>query len=254
MTSEVIYRQLVESFAVAAAGHQDVFSPQGTEGAYNSDSEMKSPVSPNHLDFNYVPENYAFYSDLSDSGSPANSPKSTYSVDSGTYDCSNQNDRLLSLYSSLENHPSLFGKEQNEKDLLSAVETVYSNESKIKEHTNLPEHLTQNLYHDTCSEKDCCALKSLSTGNSEKSVLHKIQPASSTNRRQRRRNDVSEAVRRKRRLAANARERRRMDSLNSAFDRLRSVLPQLRNDEKLSKYDSLQMAQTYIATLCEMLL
>ena len=64
---------------------------------------------------------------------------------------------------------------------------------------------------------------------------------------------VPETVKRLRRLAANARERRRMDSLNSAFDRLRSVLPQLRNEEKLSKYDSLQMAQTYIATLCEML-
>jgi len=72
-------------------------------------------------------------------------------------------------------------------------------------------------------------------------------------RRIRNRSNVPEAIRRKRRLAANARERRRMDSLNLAFDRLRSVLPQLSNEEKLSKYDSLQMAQTYIATLCEML-
>ena len=72
-------------------------------------------------------------------------------------------------------------------------------------------------------------------------------------RRVRHRTDVSDAVRRRRRLAANARERRRMTSLNLAFDRLRAVLPQLRNQETLSKHDSLQMAQTYIATLCEML-
>lgn len=81
--------------------------------------------------------------------------------------------------------------------------------------------------------------------------INKSVPLS--NKRRLRNRDASEAVRRKRRLAANARERRRMDSLNVAFDRLRSVLPQLRNHEKLSKYDSLQMAQTYISTLCEML-
>ncbi|KAF2359389.1 Myc-type basic helix-loop-helix (bHLH) domain [Trinorchestia longiramus] len=64
---------------------------------------------------------------------------------------------------------------------------------------------------------------------------------------------VSEALIRKRRLAANAREKRRMDGLNNAFDRLRSVLPQLKDKEKFSKYESLQMAQTYITTLREML-
>ncbi|XP_055599281.1 basic helix-loop-helix neural transcription factor TAP [Uranotaenia lowii] len=58
---------------------------------------------------------------------------------------------------------------------------------------------------------------------------------------------------RKRRLAANARERRRMNSLNDAFDRLRDVVPSLGNDRKLSKYETLQMAQTYIAALNELL-
>lgn len=56
-------------------------------------------------------------------------------------------------------------------------------------------------------------------------------------------------VLRKRRLAANARERRRMNSLNDAFDRLRDVVPSLGNDRKLSKYETLQMAQTYINAL-----
>ncbi|XP_076625193.1 uncharacterized protein LOC143343816 [Colletes latitarsis] len=60
-------------------------------------------------------------------------------------------------------------------------------------------------------------------------------------------------VLKKRRLAANARERRRMNSLNDAFDRLRDVVPSLGNDRKLSKFETLQMAQTYISALYELL-
>lgn len=60
-------------------------------------------------------------------------------------------------------------------------------------------------------------------------------------------------VMKKRRLAANARERRRMQSLNHAFDRLRLVLPTLGNDRQLSKYETLQMAQTYITALDDLL-
>lgn len=56
-----------------------------------------------------------------------------------------------------------------------------------------------------------------------------------------------------RRVAANARERRRMHGLNRAFDKLRSVIPSLENEKKLSKYDTLQMAQIYIAELSELL-
>uniref|UniRef100_A0AAY5EJ45 Atonal bHLH transcription factor 1c n=1 Tax=Electrophorus electricus TaxID=8005 RepID=A0AAY5EJ45_ELEEL len=57
----------------------------------------------------------------------------------------------------------------------------------------------------------------------------------------------------RRRLAANARERRRMLGLNVAFDRLRSVIPNLESDKKLSKSETLQMAQIYIATLSGLL-
>ncbi|KAI9561684.1 hypothetical protein GHT06_012644 [Daphnia sinensis] len=57
----------------------------------------------------------------------------------------------------------------------------------------------------------------------------------------------------KRRLAANARERRRMNSLNDAFERLREVVPALGSDRKLSKFETLQMAQTYIGALAELL-
>jgi len=58
---------------------------------------------------------------------------------------------------------------------------------------------------------------------------------------------------RKRRMAANERERRRMNSLNTAFDRLREVVPSLSGERKLSKYETLQMAQTYINALLEIL-
>ncbi|KAL7869951.1 hypothetical protein AOLI_G00139390 [Acnodon oligacanthus] len=60
-------------------------------------------------------------------------------------------------------------------------------------------------------------------------------------------------ARRRRRLAANARERRRMLGLNVAFDRLRSVIPNVESARKLSKSETLQMAQIYISTLSELL-
>ena len=56
-----------------------------------------------------------------------------------------------------------------------------------------------------------------------------------------------------RRLAANARERRRMNNLNVAFDRLRDVIPSIGEDKQLSKYETLQMAQSYIAALMDLL-
>ncbi|XP_034049399.1 protein atonal homolog 1 [Thalassophryne amazonica] len=62
-----------------------------------------------------------------------------------------------------------------------------------------------------------------------------------------------ERAQKRRRLAANARERRRMLGLNVAFDRLRSVIPTLESDRKLSKSETLQMAQIYISTLSELL-
>lgn len=70
---------------------------------------------------------------------------------------------------------------------------------------------------------------------------------------QRSRSRVTPVILRKRRLAANARERRRMQNLNQAFDRLRTFLPQLGQDRQLSKYETLQMAQTYILALYDLL-
>ena len=65
--------------------------------------------------------------------------------------------------------------------------------------------------------------------------------------------EMSESVQKKRRLAANARERRRMDLLNQGFDRLRTVLPGLGPETQLSKYETRQMAQEYINQLAQLL-
>lgn len=63
----------------------------------------------------------------------------------------------------------------------------------------------------------------------------------------------SPTVMKKRRIAANARERKRMNSLNVAFDKLREIVPTLGPDHKLSKFETLQMAQTYINALSDLL-
>ena len=65
--------------------------------------------------------------------------------------------------------------------------------------------------------------------------------------------NLPESVMKKRRLAANARERRRMDLLNRGFDRLRTVRPGLGPETPLSKFETLQMAQEYIAQLTQIL-
>jgi hypothetical protein len=44
-----------------------------------------------------------------------------------------------------------------------------------------------------------------------------------------------------------------MNGLNDAFERLREVIPALGSDHKLSKFETLQMAQTYIGALANLL-
>ena len=78
--------------------------------------------------------------------------------------------------------------------------------------------------------------------------LRKRTSSRSSQRRSRERH-LHPEVKVKRRHAANARERKRMNGLNDAFERLRHHIPELGNDRKLSKYETLQMAQTYIGAL-----
>lgn len=106
---------------------------------------------------------------------------------------------------------------------------------------------------NTPTNISCPAIKPTNSINSVGPKKSNRTSFSKVTKKTRNGRDGVEGVRKKRRLAANARERRRMDNLNKAFDRLRSVLPQLTDDRKLSKYDTLQMAQTYINTLDELL-
>ena len=61
----------------------------------------------------------------------------------------------------------------------------------------------------------------------------------------------------KRRRDANARERKRMNGLNEAFEKLRDAVPGLNDkaekNKKLSKMDTLQMANLYIRHLASLL-
>ena len=79
------------------------------------------------------------------------------------------------------------------------------------------------------------------------------QSLSKSNKRARREKMLPVEIRCKRRRAANARERKRMNGLNDAFERLREHVPNLGNDRKLSKFETLQMAQTYINALRDIL-
>jgi len=55
------------------------------------------------------------------------------------------------------------------------------------------------------------------------------------------------------RFAANVRERRRMLSINSAFDELRYHVPTFPYEKRLSKIDTLRLAMAYIALLKDIL-
>jgi hypothetical protein len=63
----------------------------------------------------------------------------------------------------------------------------------------------------------------------------------------------SPAILKQRREAANARERKRMNGLNDAFERLREVVPNLTTEQKMSKIETLHMAQTYIKALASLI-
>ncbi|XP_037536282.1 protein atonal homolog 1a [Nematolebias whitei] len=109
-----------------------------------------------------------------------------------------------------------------------------------------PPSLRKSAKSPSCSSlkvRDLCRLKSTCTGPEADASAR--QRASSSK-------PVS-GVQKQRRVAANARERRRMHGLNHAFDELRSVIPAFDNDKKLSKYETLQMAQIYINALAELL-
>ncbi|XP_058062250.1 protein atonal [Anopheles bellator] len=91
------------------------------------------------------------------------------------------------------------------------------------------------------------------SSTSDSDVLTNAGAAGAVKSKAKRGGSLPTVVRKTRRLAANARERKRMKGLNEAFDRLRQYLPSLSNDRQFSKHETLQMAQTYISALVELL-
>lgn len=66
-------------------------------------------------------------------------------------------------------------------------------------------------------------------------------------------NGVAQEGKQVQRNAANARERARMRVLSKAFSRLKTTLPWVPPDTKLSKLDTLRLASSYIAHLRQIL-
>uniref|UniRef100_A0A3B4FUV6 Atonal bHLH transcription factor 1 n=1 Tax=Pundamilia nyererei TaxID=303518 RepID=A0A3B4FUV6_9CICH len=101
----------------------------------------------------------------------------------------------------------------------------------------------KSLTSSSLKVRELCRLKGTLTGPEEEASVRQRAPS----------HKPVNGIQRQRRVAANARERRRMHGLNHAFDELRSVIPAFDNDKKLSKYETLQMAQIYINALAELL-
>ena len=74
-----------------------------------------------------------------------------------------------------------------------------------------------------------------------------------TSSRKTTRNGVAQEGKQVQRNAANARERARMRVLSKAFSRLKTTLPWVPPDTKLSKLDTLRLASSYIAHLRQIL-
>lgn len=110
-------------------------------------------------------------------------------------------------------------------------------------HSRLADH-----FHDDDEEED--ELEDEFDEGEEETIDGAVNPLTGKRKRGK---AVPPTIKKKRRLAANARERRRMQNLNQAFDRLRKYLPSLSNDRQLSKHETLQMAQTYITALYDLL-
>ncbi|KAF2358329.1 Myc-type basic helix-loop-helix (bHLH) domain [Trinorchestia longiramus] len=232
--STEIYQHFVDSFIAAAENGSCALDPDyyTCRSTFPSMSPL-SDTSSNVSDYNI---------------SPLNSPTSSlqYYVPSEPFISTPSTNIVLNDKVHISVFTEKIGFENEHSDSTTTYHTSeFTDSSLLKLATN--DDRCSNLIQDNSKENDSI------TKTCRQSLASVTKVSSTTQRRLRNRGQVSEAVRRKRRLAANARERRRMDSLNLAFDRLRSVLPQLKNHEKLSKYDSLQMAQTYITTLCDML-
>uniref|UniRef100_A0A8C8R877 BHLH domain-containing protein n=1 Tax=Pelusios castaneus TaxID=367368 RepID=A0A8C8R877_9SAUR len=96
------------------------------------------------------------------------------------------------------------------------------------------------------------AASDLESGGSENSSSKSLPPAGGPGKRKRKSPCLSGLS--KQRQAANARERDRTHSVNSAFGALRMLIPTEPADRKLSKIETLRLAASYISHLANVLL
>lgn len=102
----------------------------------------------------------------------------------------------------------------------------------------------------TGSVSDAEDLHELSVTEDELSVDDSLKEKSSNKKQQERK---AKDGRQSQRNAANARERARMRVLSKAFSRLKTSLPWVPADTKLSKLDTLRLASSYISHLRQLL-
>ncbi|KAG7520599.1 transcription factor 15 [Solea senegalensis] len=109
---------------------------------------------------------------------------------------------------------------------------------------------THLIYSDLSLMSEDDENRSESDGSSE----HSSCDSSEKRRRISRQLEGEPAVVVKQRIAANARERGRTQSVNTAFSALRTLIPTEPVDRKLSKIETLRLASSYISHLANVLL
>lgn len=167
-------------------------------------------------------------------------------------------------YSSTEDNSSIFSNSPPYKSSIGSFNAGYFNDSWNMSSAVMSDNTTQSSPYVQYSHQ--YSAESFSTDRSDPEIhleedLGKITKRGRSRGRKKNANiskdasalPASPTVMKKRRLAANARERRRMNGLNEAFDKLRDVVPPMGDEHKLSKFETLQMAQSYIRALCNLL-
>ncbi|XP_038137884.1 pancreas transcription factor 1 subunit alpha [Cyprinodon tularosa] len=115
----------------------------------------------------------------------------------------------------------------------------------------LSSHL-QDYYRQAAPPHGDYDVGSLSFSSSSPTLSCSLSPRSGGPLLKRRRRLRSEVELQQLRQAANVRERRRMQSINDAFEGLRSHIPTLPYEKRLSKVDTLRLAIGYINFLAEL--
>lgn len=111
---------------------------------------------------------------------------------------------------------------------------------------------THLIYPDLSMMSEDEENRSESDGSSDQS--YRCCPSSDKRRRMSRKSGSNGVVIVKPRNAANARERDRTQSVNTAFTALRTLIPTDPVDRKLSKIETLRLASSYISHLANVLL